>query len=103
MICLGISCASYELYRLIIHNKSEADELGTIAVRDDAVACEFGTKLVRDVIRDAPSKHLGWTLEIAAGERTIATIPFNLDAPDEDEIAVAARRPPNHSSIGRRC
>ena len=71
-------------YRFITRSKSEADELGTISVRDDAVACEFATNMVRDLITKAPSKHLGWSLEIAAGERTVATIPFKLEALIED-------------------
>jgi hypothetical protein len=63
-------------YRFIIHNKSEIDELGTVSVRDDPIACEFATKLVQDLIREAPNKHRGCTLEIATGERPVASIPL---------------------------
>jgi len=60
---------------------TKADELlGTISLRDDAIACEFGTTIVRDLIREAPSEHAGWTLEIANRERSFASIPFRLDA-----------------------
>jgi len=28
---------------------SQADELGDLALKDDAIACEFGTNIVRDL------------------------------------------------------
>ena len=67
-------------YRFITRNSaSQANELGGLAFEDDAVACEFGTKIVLDLIEDDPTTHAGWTLEIAEGNRVVASIPFELD------------------------
>jgi hypothetical protein len=41
-----------------------------------AVAWGFGANIVRDLIRDAPSEHVGWTLEIADGNRAVAHDPI---------------------------
>ena len=49
-------------------------------LNDDDIAWGFGANIVRDLVSEAPSEHLGWTLEIAEGNRVVATIPFKLDA-----------------------
>jgi hypothetical protein len=68
-------------YRFITHvSAAKADEIGDLALRDDAIACEFGTNIVRDLLTSAPSEHVGWTLEIREGTRAVATIPFKTDA-----------------------
>ncbi len=68
-------------YRFITRiSTSQADELGDLALKDDAIACEFGTNIVRDLITSAPSERVGWTLEIREGQRAVATIPFKTDA-----------------------
>jgi len=67
-------------YRFITHvSAAKADELGDLALRDDAIACEFGTKIVLDLIEDNPTARAGWILEIAEGNRVVANIPFELD------------------------
>jgi hypothetical protein len=68
-------------YRFLIRdNVAQADELGGMPLRDDMDAREFGTNIVRDLIRDTPSEHAGCTLEIVEGERAVAAIPFKSDA-----------------------
>jgi hypothetical protein len=59
---------------------SQVDEIGCMSLESDDIALAFGGEIVRDLIRDAPSEHLGWTLEIVDGNRAVATIPFKLDA-----------------------
>jgi hypothetical protein len=68
-------------YRFITRDgAARADEIGGLPLEGDHVARDFGANIVRDLIREAPSEHLGWTLEIAEGNRVVATIPFKLDA-----------------------
>jgi len=77
-------------YRFVTRDHvSQADELlGAISLSDDAIACEFGAHIIRDLIKEAPSRHAGWTLEIADGERAVATIPFTPDAVEEFKLTV---------------
>ena len=64
-------------YRFITcDNDSETDELGVMLLNDDDIAWGFGANIVRDLIRDAPSEHVGWTLEIADGNRAVAHDPI---------------------------
>ena len=59
---------------------ARADELGGMLLADDDVALDFGAKIVRDLIREAPSKPVDWYLEVVNGNRAVATIPFKVDA-----------------------
>ena len=64
-------------YRFIARdNASQAVELGGMALENDDMARGFGANVIRDLIREAPSQHAGWTLEIARGNRAVAAIPF---------------------------
>jgi hypothetical protein len=64
-------------YRFIARdNASQAAELGGMALENDDMARGFGANVIRDLIREAPSQHAGWILEIARGNRVVAAIPF---------------------------
>ena len=64
-------------YRFIARdNASQAAELGGMALENDDIARDFGANVIRDLIREAPSQHAGWILEIARGNRVVAAIPF---------------------------
>jgi hypothetical protein len=64
-------------YRFIARdNTSQAAELGGMALENDDMARGFGANVIRDLIREAPSQHAGWILEIARGNRVVAAIPF---------------------------
>jgi len=64
-------------YRFIARdNASQAAELGGMALENDDMARDFGANVIRDLIREAPSQHAGWILEIARGNRVVAAIPF---------------------------
>ena len=64
-------------YRFIARdNASQAAELGGMALDNDDMARGFGANVIRDLIREAPSQHAGWTLEIARGNRVVVVIPF---------------------------
>ena len=64
-------------YRFIARdNASQAAELGGMALENDDMARGFGANVIRDLIREAPSQHAGWILEIARGDRVVAAIPF---------------------------
>ena len=64
-------------YRFIARdNTSQAFELGGMALENDDMARGFGANVIRDLIREAPSQHAGWILEIARGNRVVAAIPF---------------------------
>jgi len=45
-------------------------------LENDDMARGFGANVIRDLIREAPSQHAGWILEIARGNRVVAAIPF---------------------------
>jgi hypothetical protein len=68
-------------YRFIARDDAaRADELGGMLLADDDVALDFGAKIVRDLISEAPSKPVDWYLEVVNGNRAVATIPFKVDA-----------------------
>ena len=64
-------------YRFIARdNASQSAELGGMELENDDMARGFGANVIRDLIREAPSQHAGWTLEIARDNRVVAAIPF---------------------------
>jgi hypothetical protein len=66
-------------YLFNVHNDTQVEELGSMALDDDAAAIAFGKQVIRDLL-DKDEEHCsGWTLEIAEGDRHVASIPFGAD------------------------
>lgn len=71
--------------------------LGSVSLTDDTAAHAFDTSYVRSLKWDTPTRHEGWTLQIAQGDRLVATIPFSkLDHRRLEAIPVAPSNPKPH-------
>jgi hypothetical protein len=55
-------------YRFVAYtNNSNAEDLGSMAFRDDVEARAFASQVIRDLIGTRAERYFGWTLEIAEG------------------------------------
>ncbi len=65
-------------YRYAIHTRAGRliEELGDIALIDDAEAVEFGRRVVHDMVDDAPERHPLSVLSILQGSRTLTSLPL---------------------------
>jgi hypothetical protein len=68
---------SYDFY---LNSNSDIDDLGYMELADDAAALAFGEQVIRDSMEGDAEQYTGWTIDIAEGERTVASIPFAADA-----------------------
>jgi hypothetical protein len=46
---------------------------------DDDAALAFGKQLIRELMREYGEHHLGSTMDITEGDRTIGSIPFKFE------------------------
>ena len=66
-------------YLFNLHNDTQVEELGSMALVDDAAALAFGKQVIRDLL-DKDDEHCGgWTLEIIEGDRRVASIRFGAE------------------------
>ena len=66
-------------YLFNLHNGTQVEELGSMALVDDAAALAFGKQVIRDLL-DKDDEHCsGWTLEIIEGDRRVASIHFGAE------------------------
>jgi len=63
-------------YQFNLHDDTRHEELGSVALVDDDAAIAFGKRVIRDLLRKDDEHLHGWTMEIAAGERSVASIRF---------------------------
>jgi hypothetical protein len=64
-------------YRFVAYtSNSTAEELGSMDLIDDADAHAFGNRLIKDLTETQADFYVGWTLDIAEGERALPSIPF---------------------------
>jgi hypothetical protein len=64
-------------YRFKIHNGTESENLGILALADDDDAIAFGKSNIRDLMAGAAKQYSGWVMDITEGERVVCNIPFN--------------------------
>src|SRR4051812_26903702 len=64
-------------YRLVLDNGSEREDLGRMALADDAEAIVFGSQVIRDLKPEA-GRYEGWSMDITEGDLIVGTIPFEL-------------------------
>jgi hypothetical protein len=63
-------------YRFAIQRNSKIENLGGLAMANDAEAIEFGKLVVQDLIRRHPEPHAGWTMEITERGRAVFSVDF---------------------------
>ena len=66
-------------YQFSLHTDTEVEELGSMALVDDAEALAFGKQVIRDLLDKDDDHCSGWTLEIIDGDRRIASIRFGAE------------------------
>ena len=52
--------------------------LGFTDLPNDCAALAFGNDVIRDMLRDNVDQYVGWTMDIAEGERPLCSIAFPL-------------------------
>jgi hypothetical protein len=72
-------------YSFVVRNSdaTEIEELGGMGLADDGKALTFGKQVIRDLMREGAEQYAGWTMEVAEGERAVASIPFD-GGPDQE-------------------
>jgi hypothetical protein len=63
-------------YCFAIQENSKIENLGGLAMANDAEAIEFGKLVVQDLIRRHSEQHAGWTMEITEHGRAVLSIDF---------------------------
>ena len=63
-------------YHFAIQRNSKTENLGGLAMANDAAAIEFGKLVVQDLIRRHPEQHAGWTMEITERDRAVFSVDF---------------------------
>jgi hypothetical protein len=76
-------------YRFKAHDGSGgAEESGAAVLADDDEALAFANRVIRELMRrDAERYTSSWTLEITAGTRSVASVPFKSDATQDGAAA----------------
>ena len=53
------------------------DDTEPIDLPDDTAARNYGQSVIDELNEVEPRGHFGWTMDIKAGERLVAILPFN--------------------------
>jgi hypothetical protein len=68
-------------YRFAIHdNGSKSEDLGVMALADDAEAVAFGKHTIRDLMDGDAKQYIGWSMNITEGKRAVSSLPFEFYA-----------------------
>lgn len=64
------------IYSFSIRNAdgSSREETGDIRLFNDHAALAFGNDVIRDMLHDNVDQYVGWTMDIAEGERAVCSI-----------------------------
>ena len=65
-------------YLFNLHNDAQVEKLGSMALVDDDAALAF-KQVIRDLLDKDNERYSGWTLEIAEGDRRVASIGFGAE------------------------
>jgi hypothetical protein len=63
-------------YRFAIQRNSKIEDLGGLAIANDAEAIDFGKSVVQDLIQRHSERHAGWTMEITERGRAVFSVDF---------------------------
>jgi hypothetical protein len=69
-------------YRFKAHDRGAgAEKSGAAVLADDDEALAFANRVIRELMRQDTKRYTtSWTMEITAGSRSVASIPFESDA-----------------------
>jgi hypothetical protein len=65
-------------YQFSMHSSdgSNREENGSVTLRNDGAARAFGKRVIREMTDDNRVQYLGWTMDVASGERAVCSLPF---------------------------
>jgi hypothetical protein len=66
-------------YHFTVDNGGKIEVLGATPLANDDAAIAFGKRVIQDFKRHS-EQYPGWVILISEGDRTVAAIPFELDA-----------------------
>jgi len=55
--------------------------LGCIDLLDDYAALAFANDVIGDILRNNADQYIGWTMDIAEGERALGSVAFPFPSP----------------------
>jgi hypothetical protein len=72
-------------YRFKARDRSATEEKsGAAVLADDEEALAFANRVIRELVRrDTERYTASWTMEVTAGTRSVARVPFKLDATED--------------------
>ena len=72
-------------YRFKAHDRGAgAEKSGAAVLADDDEALAFAKRVIRELMRQDTKRYTtSWTMEITAGTRSIANLPFESDATED--------------------
>jgi len=71
-------------YRFSIQNVVEIEELGTMALSDDAEAFAFAQQMIQDMTSEDHAQYKGFSLDITEGKRAVGCLSFHADLSTPD-------------------
>jgi hypothetical protein len=60
-----------------------AEKLGAAVLADDDEAVAFAKRVIRELIQRDAKLYATWTMEVTAGRRSVASVPFESDAMED--------------------
>jgi hypothetical protein len=71
-------------YRFKAHDiRTGSDKIGAAVLADDDEAVAFAKRVIRELIRTDAKLYTTWTMEVTAGKRSVASVPFGSDAMED--------------------
>jgi hypothetical protein len=62
------------VYRFVLQQNGQLEELGTIPLPDDNEAIAFGKTVVREMVENDPAPYAGAIMDVIEGERAVGSI-----------------------------
>jgi hypothetical protein len=78
-------------YQFNLHTDTRVEELGSMALVDDAEARAFGKQVIEDLLRKDDEHCSGWTLEITEGDRRVPAFVSEVNGSIEGGYLMPAR------------
>jgi hypothetical protein len=64
-------------YQFKAHDiRTGSEKLGAAVLADDDEALAFAKRVIRELIHNDAKLYITWTMEVTAGKRSIASVPF---------------------------
>jgi hypothetical protein len=65
------------------HSVTGTKKLGAAVLADDDEALAFAKRVIRELIHRDAKLYATWTMDVTAGSRIVASIPFESDAMED--------------------